>query len=72
MGLFQETQHIMAKYLLGKGNSRHVNKCDDILLMNIKSLQTCRKCQYFFVWSTSPDPKEADGSLQPTGLRCQP
>lgn len=40
MDLFQETQHIMAKYLLGKGNSRHVNKCDYILLMNIKSLKT--------------------------------
>lgn len=36
MDLFQETQRVMAKYLLGKGNSRNTNKCDGILFMNIK------------------------------------
>lgn len=40
MDLFQETQHIMAKYLVGKGNSRNVKKCDYILFMNIKSMKT--------------------------------
>lgn len=76
VALFQVTQHIMAKDPLGKGNSRHVNKWDYILLMNIKSLKTWRKCQYFLVWSifleTSPDPEKADGSLKSTGLRFQP
>lgn len=48
MDLFQETQHIMAKYPPGKGNSRHANKCDYILLMNIKTSENLKEMSIFF------------------------